>query len=334
MTTITRRGAMGLAAGAAALPILGAPARAATPITVGALRFTSHAASFVALERGYFDDEGLSVELSFFQAAQPMAVAVASGDVGYAVTAITGGLVSLADKGAARVVAGAVREEPGVPGQVILASNEAHAAGLTSPAALDGRRWGVTQPGSSFHYMGSRIAEAEGAALSYVPLQKVPAVIGALRSGQIDAWSIVPHIGRALAASGAAQAIGEVSDYMPDYQVTTVFTSADAASGERERTQAFLRAFERGAQDFNAALVDGTAGEEAAEAMVALLAPYVYPDRPAEEAATPIREGAMRIATALNADSVRDQLDWFASEGLVEGASYETLVDPSYAAGA
>ena len=64
---------------------------AADKIKVGALRFTSHAASFVAFERGYFSDEGLEVEFVYFQAAQPMAVAIASGDVDFGVTAISGG---------------------------------------------------------------------------------------------------------------------------------------------------------------------------------------------------------------------------------------------------
>ena len=49
-----------------------------TKLTVGALRFTSHAASFVAFERGYFSDEGLDVSFEFFQAAQPIAVAIAT----------------------------------------------------------------------------------------------------------------------------------------------------------------------------------------------------------------------------------------------------------------
>ena len=73
MTNMTRRGALGALGGAAALPMLGAPALANTKLTVGALRFTSHAASFVAFERGYFADEGLDVSFEFFQAAQPMA---------------------------------------------------------------------------------------------------------------------------------------------------------------------------------------------------------------------------------------------------------------------
>ena len=73
-------------------------------IKVGALRFTSHSASFIAKERGYFEQAGLDVEFEFFQAAQPMAVAVASGDIDYAVTAISGGLISLAEKGAVKVL--------------------------------------------------------------------------------------------------------------------------------------------------------------------------------------------------------------------------------------
>ncbi|MEM9012348.1 MAG: ABC transporter substrate-binding protein [Pseudomonadota bacterium] len=332
---MTRRQILATLAATTAANSLGAPARASTPVNIGALRFTSHAASFVAFERGYFADAGLDVEFTFFQAAQPMAVAIASGDVDFGVTAVTGGLINLAAQGAARVVGGALTEEPGIDGQMILASAAAHADGLTSPAALDGRSFGVTTPGSSFHYMGSEIAAAEGAELTFRPLQKVPAVIGALKSGQIDAWTIVPHIGKALAAGDEVHHIGWVADYLPDYQVTTVFTSADNAANERSKTEAFLAAFSRGAADFNAALVDNTAGEDAAEEMIRLIHKYVYTDREYERAAPAIRNGAMRISAeaALNMTSVGRQLSWFQAEGLIDPEiALGTLVDDSYVA--
>ena len=333
MTGMTRRGALGALGGATAAAAIGAPALAQGKTTIGALRFTSHAASFVAYERGYFAEEGLDAEFAFFQAAQPMAVAIASRDADFGVTAITGGLISLAEKGAAKVIGGALSEEQGIDGQKILASNAAYEDGLTSPAALDGRSFAVTQPGSSFHYMGSKIAQAEGAEPVFRPLQKVGAIIGALKSGQVDAWSIVPHIAKPLDGSGAAKIIGDVADYLPNYQVTTVFTSADAASGDRARTEAFLRAFSRGAADFNAALVDRTAGEDAAEEMVRLIHGYVYTDRPYEKAKPSIVNGAMRIneGAALDMASVEDQLRWFQSEGLIDPSiTVGTLVDDSY----
>ena len=89
----------------------------------------------------------------------------------------------------------------------------------------------------------------------------------------------------------------------------------------------------RGAADFNAALVDMTAGEEAAEEMVRLIHGYVYTDREFEAAAPSIRNGAMRIneGAALNMASVEDQLEWFKSEGLIDGGiELSTLVDDSY----
>ncbi len=333
MTNFTRRQSLALLGAATAAPMMATPAFANTKLKVGALRFTSHSASFVALERGYFAEEGLDVEFEFFQAAQPMAVAIASGDADYAVTAISGGLVSLAQKGAAKVIGGALSEEPGIDGQLILASNAAFEAGLTDPSKLDGKSFGMTQPGSSFHYMGAKIAAAEGANLSFKPLNKVGAIIGALKSGQIDSWSIVPHIAKALAGGGAVQVIGKVSDYIPNYQVTTVFTSAANAANERAKSEAFLRAFSRGADDFNAALVDKTAGDDAAMDMVNLVHKYVYADKPIEKAEKSIRNGAMRInaGAALNKTSVADQLNWFKSEGMVkDGVTYETLVDDSY----
>ncbi len=334
MMKMNRRKAITVLGAATATAALSTPALAQNKkITVGALRFTSHSASFIGVEKGYFQDAGLDVELKFFQAATPMAVAIASGDVDYAVTAISGGLVSLADKGAIKVIGGALTEEAGIDGQKILASNAAFDAGLTSPAGLDGKTYGMTTAGSSFHYMGSKISAKEGVSVKYKPLQKVGAIIGALKSGQIDAWSIVPHLAKALAGGGAVKIIGNVSDYIPDYQVTTVFTSTKNAAEERAMTQDFLTAFSKGAGDFNAAMVDKTMGEDAMNEMVDLIHKYVYADRPREKAAPSIINGSMRLnpGAALKVASVKDQLGWFKSEGLVDsGIGFDTLVDTSY----
>jgi NitT/TauT family transport system substrate-binding protein len=262
-----------------------------------------------------------------------MAVAIASRDADYAVTAITGGLVSLADKGAIRVIGGALEESKGVNGQKILASNQAYDAGLTDPSLLAGATYGMTQAGSSFHYMGAQIAAAEGADVSFKPLQKVGAIIGAIKTGQIDAWSIVPHIAKALAGGGAVQIIGDVVDYLPTYQVTTAFTSPQNVAQNSAKTQAFIDAFAKGARDYNAALVDRTEGEDAAEEMVCLIHNYVYTDRPYEKAAPSIRAGAMRISegAALNMASVENQLSWFQSENLVpSGITLDQLVDTRF----
>jgi len=330
----------GLAAGAAlalaAWAAFGPAAAAADKITVGALRFTSHAPSFVAFERGYFKAQGLEVEFKFFQAAQPMAVAIASGDVDFGITAISGALINLAQKGAIKVVGGALQEEKGIDGQIILASKKAFLSGLTSPIKLRGRTFGITQAGSSFHYMAHKIAAKEGipgSAVKVTPLHKVGAIIAALKSGQIDAWSIVPHIAKPLVKSGAAHKIGMVADYVPNYQVTVVFTSSKNAKENRDLVKRFLAAFSKGAADFNAALVDKSAGDKAAEDMVKLIHKYVYANRPYEKAAPSIRDGAMRINqnAALNLTSVKDQLAWFKSQTLVpKSVTIEMLVDPSF----
>ncbi len=340
MFSVTRRKMASIICGsaivAASFTCLSVPTMAADKIAVGALRFTSHSASFVAFERDYFKNQGLEVEFKFFQAAQPMAVAIASGDVDFGVTAISGGLINLANKGAIKVIGGALHEEAGIDGQMILVSKKAYDEGVTTPAMLKGRSFGITQAGSSFHYMAHKIARKEGFAGSQIkvkPLQKVGAIIGALKSEQIDAWAIVPHIAKGLSKAPTVSIIGKIADYIPDYQVTTVFTSADNAANNKDLVKRFLKAFSMGADDFNAALVDKTAGDQAAEDMVKLVHKYVYTSRPYEKAAPSIRNGAMRINknARLNVTNVKDQLAWFQSEGLVsKDITIETLVDSSF----
>lgn len=330
-----RQTLMGLTA-ASALAGFGLPARAGTKVNVGVIRLASHAPSFIAYERGYYKEAGLDVELKFFEAAQPMAVAIASGDADYGVTAMSGGLISLAEKEAVKVIGGALAEEKGTVGAIILASNKAFDAGLTEPSKLGGHTFGITTAGSSFHFMAYKIAKANNIPMSEIslrPLQKLGAVVGALSTSQIDAWAIQASVAKKMLAENAAKQIGLVSDYAPDYQVTTVFTSTANAANEREKTQAFLKAYSRAVDDYNAAFVDKTASAEEVDAVAKICHKYVESDSPFEQAKYNLVEGSMRINKnlALSLNSVTEQFEWFKAEGMVKAnITPEMLFDTSY----
>lgn len=340
MISLTRRtfslqalaGSLAFAAGAVPL----SRARAAEQIHVGILPLTSHAPSFIAAAKGYFAAEGLDAAFVSFQAAEPMAVAIASGDVDFGVTAITGGLISLADKGVVKVVGGALEEAPGVEGQKILASKAAYDQGVTSPAKLRGRSFGITTAGSSFQYMAHKIAQKSGFAdgdIHLRPLQQIPVIIAALKTGQIDAWSIVPNIADALTKGPEVVEIGEIADFIPGYQVTTIFTSTATVTKQPDRVKRFLAAYAKGIADYNAALVDKSMDKDATEAIVQIIHQHVYADQPLDKADRLIRAGAMRISpdASLNLASVKDQLDWFKAERLVPpDSSLENLVDSRF----
>jgi len=308
----------------------------ADKINVGILPLASHAPTFIAAGKDYFAKRGLAASLVSFEAAEPMAVAIAAGDVDFGVTAITGGLISLVDKGAAVVIGGALQETPGVEGQKILVSKKAYDEGVTTPAKLKGRSFGITTAGSSFQYMAHKIAQKEGFAdadIELKPLQKVPVVIAALKSGQIDAWSIVPNIADMLTKDGSVVAIGKISDYIPNYQVTTVFTSPANVAKRRDLVKRYLAAYSQGVADYNAALVDKTMGKDDIDAIVAMVHKYVYASQPLDKADPLIRAGAMRINpnARINLDSVKDQLDWFEAEHMVPaGVTMAKLVDTSF----
>ena len=337
MTRPNRRAPMALSAAFAALALLAAlqTAFAADKVTIGALRFTSSSPIFIAYERGYFAQQDLDVEFSFFQGAQPVAVAIAAGDADFGVTALTAGFFNLAGKGALKVIGGHMHEEPGYDGSAVLASASAYKAGLTSVDKLPGHSLGITQHGSSFHYMAGQIAAAEGFELRSIklrPLQKVGAIIGALKSGQIDSMIIVPHIARPLEASGAARIIGWVYDYAP-YQVTTLFTSSANTTERPELVTRFVAAYRRGIADYRAVMLDQAKDPAATEAMTQLIHKYVYAERPYEKAAKSIKAGAIYVneGARLDLGDVAKQLAWFQDEGLVaEGFGYRDIVDTRF----
>src|SRR6201996_4489267 len=194
---------------------------------IGVLRLSSSAPVFIAQDKGYFRDAGLDIELKFFDAAQPIAVATTSGDVDFGITAFTAGLYNLPGQGTLKVIGGLSREKAGYPLIGYFASNNAYAAGLKTPKDLAGKRIAVTQVGSSFHYSLGLLADKYGFKLADVkvlPLQSLSNAAAALKGETVDAALLPVSTARALMDSGGAKFLGWVGDETP-WQLGAIFAS-------------------------------------------------------------------------------------------------------------
>lgn len=297
------------------------PALAAEKVVVCALTFVSSAPLFIAADKGYYAAEGLDAELKFFRAAQPVAVGIASGDCDFGVTGFTGGFFNLAAKGALEVIGAQSREEPGFDFVGFIASNRAYDDGLKSVTDLPGHSVGMTQVGSTMHYMVGMLRDKyhwAPDAVALKPLQSVPNMIAAIKGGQVDAVPLPAHIVAKLVDSGDAKLIGWVHEQTP-WQLGGLFTSTRNIAERRPMVEAFVRAYQRAARDYNAAFnaLDASGKRvfgPAAEALLPILESYTKatPDAIYKGAPFIDPEGRLKV------DQLIAQVDWMKKEGLVE----------------
>jgi NitT/TauT family transport system substrate-binding protein len=300
---------------------------------VGVLRLSSSAPVFIAQEKGYFRDAGLDVELKFFDAAQPIAVATASGDVDFGVTAFTAGLYNLAGKGVLKVIGGMSREKAGFPLIGYFASNNAYAAGLKTPKDLAGKRVAVTQVGSSFHYSLGLLADKYGFKLSEVkvlPLQSLSNAAAALKGETVDAALLPVSTARKLMDDNGAKLLGWVGDETP-WQLGAVFASPKALANKPLVTK-LLGALERADREYHdvilSAVKDGNAPiNEQTKPLLEIIAKYTN---------LPVEQVVGNCAYVdpdgrLDVKNVANQIDWLRSQGFVDkGFSAEAIIARDY----
>jgi NitT/TauT family transport system substrate-binding protein len=332
---LRRRALPGLVAAAAIAPRF---ARAATPFRIGLLHTLSPAPLYLAMERGYFRDNGLDASFRFFEAAQPIAAAAVAGDVDVGITALTGGFFSLAGRGVLKVIGGGLHEEKGFPGTAVLVSQKAYDAGLTSLDKLPGHSFGITQFGSSFHYMIGRIAEAEHFDLKSVtlrPLQDIGNMIAAVQTGQVDATMAIASQAKPLADSGKAKIIAWCGDIVP-YQLTAVFAPARTIAKMPDALHGFARAYEKGVNDYRDAFLRPASGggfvsDAKTDAAITQIEKYVFTGDPQASAKIKAGIGYYDENGALDVQDVANQARWFAAQGLVKGEMKpDDIIDTSF----
>jgi NitT/TauT family transport system substrate-binding protein len=287
---------------------------------VGVLRLSSSAPVFIAQDKGYFREAGLDVELKFFDAAQPIAVATTSGDVDFGVTAFTAGLYNLAGKGTLKVIGGMSREKAGYPLIGYFASNNAYAAGLKTPRDLAGKRIAVTQVGSSFHYSIGLLADKYGFKLSEVkvlPLQSLSNVAAALKGETVDAALLPASAARKLMDDGGTKLLGWVGDETP-WQLGAVFASPKTLEKKPE-IEKLLAALERADREYHdvilAAVTDGKAPiNDKTRPLLGIIAKYTN---------LPLEQVVGNCAYIdpdgkLDVKNVANQIEWLQAQGYVD----------------
>jgi len=321
----------------AAAALSGTTASAAEKLRIGVLRLASSGPVFVAEDKGYFAAEGLEVELKFFDAAQPVAVATVSGDIDIGVTGLTAGFFNLAGKGALRIVAAQSREEPGYHLNGYVVSKQAYDAGLKSLADLPNHSIAITQVGSTFHYSLGLIADKLHfplSSLKLVPLQSLPNMASALKGGQVDAAVMPATVAQPLIDAGDVKLLGWVGDETP-WQLGAIFTTQRAIDARRPAVASAIRAYQKGARDFyDAFLKKGADGKPVegpgAPAILAIVSKFtgIAPEK--------IRGGIPYVDpdARLLVRDVYNQVAWYQAQGLVDkDVEAKSIVDLTFVLG-
>ena len=189
----------------------------AEDIKLGIVQTLAVGPAFVAQERGYFAAENFNTTLVYFDAAQPIAIAAASGDIDFGMTGMSAAFYSLAGQGVLRIIAAGNREMPGFKNAGYVVSNRAFEAGLTSLKQLAGHSVAVTQVGSQLHYDLGLVAEKYRLDLKDIrllALQSNTNVSTAITGGQVDVavFPVSPAIKLELLRSLTNQAASEQPD--------------------------------------------------------------------------------------------------------------------------
>lgn len=96
---------------------------------------------------------------------------------------------------------------------------------VTSIEELKGKKIGITQTGSTYHYMARRLLEGNGLTtkdVELVPLNSIPGLMDTLESKQVDAVLLnEPNVSRVV-EEGYGKVIAQVGDEI-DYQTSGIF---------------------------------------------------------------------------------------------------------------
>ncbi|HEX3971510.1 MAG TPA: ABC transporter substrate-binding protein [Stellaceae bacterium] len=310
------------------------PCGAAEHIKIGVVRSNGGIPAIIAKEKGYFATQGIEADLVFFDSAQPISVAVASGDCDFGSTGITAAFYNLAAQGALKIIAAGTWDKRGFQSVGMIVSNQAYAAGLHSFKDLGGHSVAITQRGSPlelFVVETAQILHIDPATIKFQALQSNGVVASAVVGNQVDAAVQTAAPSYAIVEKGDAKILGWFSDVLSGRQGEAIFTSTKVANERPQAVRGFLAGMRKAMVYWDTAFVDAKGdrqdGPSSGEA-IALVAKELNQPESVVRAGIPYYDPQARISMK----DMTTPLAWYKSQNMVKpNVALAPMVDKRYA---
>jgi NitT/TauT family transport system substrate-binding protein len=310
------------------------PGFAAERIKIGVVRSNGGIPSIIAKEKGYFAAEGIDAQLVFFESAQPISVAVASGDCDFGSTGITAAFYNLAAQGALKIIAAGTWDKHGFQSVGMIVSNQAYAAGLHSFKDLGGHSVAITQRGSPlelFVVETAKILKIDPASIKFLALQSNGVVASAIAGNQADAAVQTAAPSFAIIERGDAKLLGWFSDVLSERQGEAIFTSSKVANERPEAVRSFLAGIRKAMVYWDTAFVDANGnrqnGPTAPEA-ISIIAKELNQPESVVRAGIPYYDPQARVSPK----DMQASLAWYKSQNMVKpNVELAPMIDRHYA---
>ncbi|MBC8076463.1 MAG: ABC transporter substrate-binding protein [Chloroflexales bacterium] len=228
----------------------GSTGGANTPTTVrtGYIPLMIYAPLYVGIERGFFAEEGLQVELTQIASGNDALVQLAAGTFDVALGGAGAGLFNAAQRGVKfSLVAPLHSEQPPVTTPLVISAKRS--GEITSVADLKGMRVAVNAKGTATEYWLQQALATGGLTIADVDLQGVPFadVPAALESGSLDA-AILAEPGMTInKQKGVISVLSD--DFISGFAPTYLYMGDALLSVQPEVGKAFMRAYLRACRE-------------------------------------------------------------------------------------
>jgi NitT/TauT family transport system substrate-binding protein len=211
-------------------------------VKVGHLLVPGQGKIFIAQEKGYFKDAGLDVELVEFQNSADSSAAIRAGKLDFASSGATAPLYHIAKGADNIVIVGGIHNEDAA---VITTPEKAKV--IKTLADLRGKKIAVIRLSTGDSALRGWLVEHNiipGKDIQIFELKSPPAVIEAVRSGEVDAGAVwEPHVVRAREAGLVVVATSH--EILPNHPCCRLIANKELVEKHPEVVEAFLTAFLR-----------------------------------------------------------------------------------------
>ncbi len=290
------------------------PGTAAT-IKISDIQITSAAGSYIAIEKGYFKDEGISAELVTVPTADQI-TALLSGTVDVAGAALTGQLYNAMARGVSfKMVADhGSNLKNASAGGVVIRKDLVDSGKFKGPADMKGLKVFHQQPPNTSEIALEKYLKQGGLTLKDIdtsPLTNFADVIPAFSNKAVDAAYFQEPFSTIAINQGLAVRGPIGYDIYPNQQIATLVVN-NKISGDL--AVHYLRAYTRGVRDYVKALIERDQGMF--EQVVPILIQHTtVKDKALFDKAIP---SGLKADPVPNTQGILDDFDWFVANGQVK----------------